>query len=373
MFSATLIDGYTGKHRTVDVVVEPHRLRMFSEEGKPLADWAVKGLQFAEKVERGRPVRLAHADHDRSRLIVDSPAILSELRSAGITLRAARSAWRGLPTWAIVALVVLGGLAIGLLSGSTLVTDSLVYLVPKTVEKSWGQETIATIVQQAPFCEESEGKDVLRLLVKRLAATTQAPYPFEVHVSNAPIANAFAVPGGQIVIFRGLLTMATSPEAVAGVLAHEMAHEVRRHPTRSVVRALGIQMVMSFVSGNTGKGLGAATGALINLSHGRNDESEADRLGVAMLNKANIRADGLIHFFQRVSGGSSATAHQSERPSNLLTYLSTHPSDVSRIAAIRSMAHGDGEAMTAKEWQALRSICGVEKEKDGDPLSALFR
>jgi predicted Zn-dependent protease len=267
---------------------------------------------------------------------------------------------------------VFGGLALGLLSGSTLVTDSLVHLVPKTVEKSWGQETVATIVEEAPFCEEAEGKEALHTLVRRLAATTEAPFPFEVHVSNAPIANAFAVPGGQIVIFRGLLALASSPEEVAGVLAHEMAHEVRRHPTRGVVRALGIQTVMSFVSGNTGKGLGAATGALINLSHGRDDESEADRLGVQMLNQANIRADGLINFFARMSGGTSAATRKTARRSNLLTYLSTHPSDVSRIAAIRSMARGDGEAMTAKEWQALRSICGTEKAKE-NLFSELFR
>jgi len=375
VFSATLVDGYTGKRRTVDVVVEPHRLRVFTEEGEPLDDWTVKGLQFAEKVERGRPVRLTHADHNRARLIIENPAILSELRSAGIALRADRSAWRGLPTWAIVALVVLGGLAIGLLNGSTLVTDSLVYLVPTTVEKSWGQETIATIVQQAPFCEGSEGKEALQTLVKRLSATTEPPFPFEVHVNNAPVTNAFAVPGGQIVIFRGLLATATSPEEVAGVLAHEMAHEVRRHPTRGVVRALGIQTVMGFVSGNTGKGLGAATGALINLSHGRDDESEADRIGVQMLNKANIRADGLSNFFERMSGTSDATSatRKNRRQLNLLTYLSTHPSDASRIATIRRMARGEGDALTSKEWHALKTICGVEKEKDDDALSALFR
>jgi predicted Zn-dependent protease len=347
---------------------------VFAQEGAPLADWPVKGLQFAEKVERGRPIRLAHANHGRTRLIVDNPAILRELRGAGITLRADRSAWRGLPAWAVVVLFAVGGLALGLLSGSTLVADALVRLVPKRVEKSWGQETIATILEAAPFCEEAEGKEALQALVKRLAAATEAPFPFEVRVSNAPIANAFAAPGGHIVIFRGLLAAASSAEEVAGVLAHEMAHEVQRHPTRGVVRALGIQAVMSFVSGNTGKGLGAATGALINLAHGRDDESEADRVGVQMLNKANIRADGLVNFFERMGGGTSAAKRKAEQQSSLLTYLSTHPSDASRIAAIRSMARGNGEAMTAEEWQALKAICGTDKAGGKDnPFAALFR
>jgi predicted Zn-dependent protease len=203
--------------------------------------------------------------------------------------------------------------------------------------------------------------------VKRLAATTQAPYSFEVHVSNAPIANAFAVPGGQIVIFRGLLAMATTPEEVAGVLAHEMAHEVKRHPTRGVVRKLGLQTVMGLVSGGIGKSLGSATGEVIGLSHGRDDESEADRIGVQMLNKANIRADGLINFFERMRRV-SGTNH-----SNLLTYLSTHPRDAARVAVIRRTARGEGDALTTGEWQALKAICGSGGDKNDDPPSALFR
>lgn len=366
MFSATLIDGHSGKRRPVDVVVEPHRLRLFTEEGDPLSDWAVKGLQFAEKMEPGRPVRLAHADLGRARLIIDDPAIVNELRRAGVKLRVDRAAWRGMPPWMIVAVVMIVVLAVGLLSGNTLVIDALVRLVPATWEKSWGKDVVETVTQSAPFCKESEGQKALQTLVTHLAATTEAPFPFDVHVSNAPVANAFAVPGGQIVIFRGLLDVATTAEEVAGVLAHEMAHEVQRHPTRGVVRALGIKTAMGLLGGNTGKAMSAATGALINLSHSRGDESEADRIGVAMLNNANIRADGLIHFFERMSGGSEANH------SSVLTYLSTHPSDTARIAAIRHLARGQGDALTAKEWQALQSICGVEKMKD-DPSTALFR
>ena len=373
MFSATFIDGYTGRRQTVDVIIEPHRLRLYTEAGEPFDDWPVTGLQFAEKPERGRPVRLAHRDHHRARLIIESPAVVSELRRAGVKLRVDRSAWGGLPRWVIVSTILVVVLAIGLLSGNTLVTDALVHLIPKTWETSWGQETISAVEHQAPFCTEPEGVEALQGLVKRLAVTTTAPFPFTVRVSNAPIVNAFAAPGGQIMIFRGLLAVATTPEEVAGVLAHEMAHEVQRHPTRGVVRALGIQTVMALISGNAGKSLGAVTGSLINLSHGRDDESEADRIGVAMLNKANIRADGLIHFFERMSGGASANGAKNER-ANLATYLSTHPSDTARIAAIRSIARGTGDALTSKEWQALKMICGHEtKTNEDDSVTALFR
>ena len=101
MFYAILIDGHTGRRYSVDVVIEPHQLRLFTEEGRPFDDWPVKGLQFAEKVVRGHSVRLAHVDHGRTRLVIDNPAIVRELRGVGITLRVNRSAWGGLPRWAI--------------------------------------------------------------------------------------------------------------------------------------------------------------------------------------------------------------------------------------------------------------------------------
>lgn len=99
MSSAHLMDGYTGKRHPVDVVVEPHRLRLFTEDGQPLDEWPLKGLRLAEKVERGRPVRLAHSDHGRARLIFDNQAIVSQLRRVGITLRVDRASWDGLPKW----------------------------------------------------------------------------------------------------------------------------------------------------------------------------------------------------------------------------------------------------------------------------------
>ena len=364
MASANLMDGYTGKHHPVDAVVEPHRLRLFTEEGEPLDEWTLKGLRLAKKLERGRPVRLAHTDHGRTQLIFDNQAIVSQLRRVGITLRVDQASWSGLPKWMIATIVAVGGLALGFLSGSTFVIDPLVHLVPTAWEESWGAEIIETVVQEAPLCEEAAGQEALQMLVHRLAGAATPSFPLNVHVSNAPVVNAAALPGGQIIIFRGLLDAATTPEEVAGVLAHEMAHQVRRHPTRGVVRKLGVQTVMGLISGNTGSFVGAATGTLIGLSHDREDESEADRIGMEILNTADIRADGWIDFFERMSETSTQPA--------LLTFLSTHPSDVSRIATLRSMARGTGVALTADEWHALKTICGTEQVED-DPLSFLLR
>jgi predicted Zn-dependent protease len=134
---------------------------------------------------------------------------------------------------------------------------------------------------------------------------------------------------------------------------------------------------MSFISGNTGNFIGAATGALINLSHSREDESEADCIGIAMLNKANIRADGLLEFFERMGseGGTAAasTQRKNARQPGLLAFFSTHPSDAARTAAIRRMAYGTGNALAANEWQALKTICGTTEDGQDDPLFRLFR
>jgi beta-barrel assembly-enhancing protease len=91
------------------------------------------------------------------------------------------------------------------------------------------------------------------------------------------------------------------------------------------------------------------------LSYGRAAEREADRVGVDMLNKADIRGAGLVAFFQRVgkdTGGDSG---------GILRYLGTHPPTGERASDIEARAIGKGPAMSPAEWQALRTICGAKR------------
>jgi predicted Zn-dependent protease len=258
---------------------------------------------------------------------------------------------------------------LGMLRWVPRLADDLIHVMPGQWEESIGQRIAATLVRQAPVCNGAAGQAALQGLTDRLAATMSPPFPFQVRVYKSPVVNAFAVPGGQIVVFSGLIGGAQSPEEVAGVLAHEMGHQVRHHPMRGLIRSLGLRMVSAAILG--GFSATAASGAhagevLFNLSYSREDETEADRLGAGMLTRANIRGDGLIDFFTRYQR-SEETRAMSRRGAHsvrnqVMAFLSTHPPGHERIARVRPLMLGQREALTAAQWKAVQAICDGTEE-----------
>ena len=165
--------------------------------------------------------------------------------------------------------------------------------------------------------------------------------------------NAFAAPGGFIVIFNGLLKAARSPDEVAGVLAHEMGHVIERHGAEALVRTVGLSLIFQIFVGDASGlvGLGAAAGQLLlELSYSRGDEAEADATAVTALVAADIRRNGLADFFARLD-------REAEDQSEEFALLSSHPLNSDRVEAIRKAPVGGGRAMSVSAWRALKTIC----------------
>ena len=124
----------------------------------------------------------------------------------------------------------------------------------------------------------------------------------EFFIIEADEVNAFALPGGKIVIHSGLLTRAESWEEVAGVLSHEIAHVTQRHHIRGVISKLGVFTIVSFLIGD-GTAVAATIsemgGQLESLAYSRSFEKEADNKGWDFLEQANINPEGMIVFFQK--------------------------------------------------------------------------
>lgn len=167
-------------------------------------------------------------------------------------------------------------------------------------------------------------------IAKQLTQPLVTPYKFRIHVFEDPEINAFAFPGGHIVINSGLLKRATSFDEIAGVLAHEIQHVEKRHSLDNLVRALGISSVIEIFKFSVGVNDGGLTQfvpALVGLSFSRSQEAEADRYGVALAKQAGFRPSGLIDFFDKIK--------DEENP--LLRILSTHPLTQDRIDAVNSL------------------------------------
>ena len=107
--------------------------------------------------------------------------------------------------------------------------------------------------------------------------------------------NAFAAPGGHVVVLSGLIDEAKSGDEVAGVLAHEIAHVIHRHPMESLVRAMGLAVLAEALSGD---GLGGTAAMLLAVTaYSREAEAEADATAVALLEGSRgLRSVGLDRF-----------------------------------------------------------------------------
>jgi Zn-dependent protease with chaperone function len=227
--------------------------------------------------------------------------------------------------------------------------------VPVTWEEQVGQASAEQIAQvfsrgkDGPqFCGAGPGAAALRRLTGRLVAKTQSPYQWRVRVVPTGKVNAFAAPGGHILILSGLIKQAKSPDEVAGVLAHEIGHVVLRHSTQSLIQQMGITSLFTILFGNQGilPGLGEL---LIAFSFSREAETEADGFALELLANAGIRAGGLKRFFARL-------AKKSEKLPDFLTMLSTHPASGQRAQQAKKGPEGD-PGMSDRDWADLRKIC----------------
>jgi predicted Zn-dependent protease len=164
---------------------------------------------------------------------------------------------------------------------------------------------------------------------------------WQFQVMDSPVINAFAAPGGYIFVTRGLLAAINDEAELAGVLAHEIGHVTARHSARnysqSLLAGLGVQLGTA-LAGSYGEALGpvleAGTGLLF-LKYSRDDERQADALGVEYATRAGYDTNRMADFFVTLQRQETVDG---AKGGGLPEWFSTHPSAVDREAAVRAQA-----------------------------------
>lgn len=278
---------------------------------------------------------------DRSRLEpvlreLASGPVLAKLRGEGARVsRANRNAWLLLA--AFVAVVVLAGA--GVLVTANWMVDRLVDRIPVEWEATLGQ-AVASSLTTAEVVDPAVTKPVQAVLDRVLAAAGENPYEFTLHVVESSDINAMAAPGGQIIVYTGLLEKAKTPEELAGVLGHEVQHVLGRHSLRNLVHAVKWQLLASAVLGDLSTAqsvLLAKAPELLSLSYGRGLEEESDLEGCRLLLKADIDPNGLTRFFKILQEQEGVAGAIPE-------VLSSHPDTGHRIEAIEAWLATQPEA-----------------------------
>lgn len=231
--------------------------------------------------------------------------------------------------------------------------------VPDSVQEPIGAQMITSTAAEAPLCTGKEGRAALEKLATKLARAAGTEAEFKIYVADADVLNAFAAPGGYVVLFRAIFDNAQSADEVAGVLAHEMGHVVEHHPAEGMLEALGYGIFGFIVPGSDSDSAGVAK-TLLTSAHSRGDELEADRVGVAMLNGAGLNSRGLVSFFETLE-------QQSTTIPGALEFVSTHPTGAKRTARLQEHMQDGEPALTEEEWTALKAMC--ETTGNAEPIA----
>ena len=242
---------------------------------------------------------------------------------------------------------------VGLYYGVRAAGSAAVKAVPISVDKQIGTHSYASLAMgdevNDPIVVEAMEKIVERL--KPHAAIEGLD--FEIKVIHSDEINAFALPGGKMVIFTGLISEADMPEQVAGVLAHEMAHATLRHGLQRISQSLGLAAAVNLLLGDV-QGIVVLGSELFQLasinSYSRAQETAADVEGVRMLHEAGIDPLGLAQFFELLK-------EQGNDLPDGLEWISTHPDHDARIISVRETVGELGPRKYAPidiDWEAIQ-------------------
>ena len=211
-------------------------------------------------------------------------------------------------------------------------------------ERKLGEGVMAQIRSSPAYLDDPEVTDYLDTLGYRLVASSPDPAgPFEFFAIADSGINAFALPGGFVGVYSGLLLAAQSESELASVLAHEIAHVTQRHIARMIAaqQRVGLAslaaLAVAILAARSNSQVSAAAiaaaqaGAIQSqLNFTRENEREADRIGLQILVKSGFDVHAMPTFFERLQ--KATRVYESGAPS----YLRTHPLTFERIADIQS-------------------------------------
>ncbi|HEY7165685.1 MAG TPA: M48 family metallopeptidase [Candidatus Binatia bacterium] len=220
-------------------------------------------------------------------------------------------------------------------------------LVSESDEKKLGVDAYEDILKKTPLSKNQAWQTQLKRVGARISAAAAKPdYQWQFNVLQGKEVNAFCLPGGKVAFWEGIMPIANDDAGIAVVMGHEAAHALARHGAERMTQTMGVQAVgqlLTIGAGMVSPGLsegfaqayGLGTNVALILPWGRSQESEADHIGLILMAKAGYDPSSAVGFWERMS-----KVQQNGKPPE---FLSTHPSDETRIAQIKEWLP---EAMT---------------------------
>ncbi|WGW05184.1 M48 family metallopeptidase [Tropicibacter oceani] len=352
--TALHLDGQTGSPRQVEVFLDSAARAL---RGKGI-DWPLDRIRVPPDFAGSDLIVLRLADDPLQRLILKEPGLVLHLPRPHKTAPAAN---RGaILKWAAAAIASVALIVFVLVP---VMADQLARFIPPEGERALGEATLTQIreamdetgYRPVAFCDAPAGRAALDRLQARLETAVDLPTELTVHVLDHDMVNAFALPGGHIVFFKGLIDTADQPDELAAVFAHEIGHVVSRDPTRHALRTAGSIGVLGLLLGDFAGGTLVLFLAerLIDAQYSQGAEAKADLFAHRVMLEAGLPPDALARMFERFG-------EQGSEAAGIMAHFLSHPALGDRIKAARAATprgHGFAPLLASDDWHALKSIC----------------
>jgi Zn-dependent protease with chaperone function len=362
--TARYFDGRTSARHDVTLELTPQALVIRDAAQAVVDRWSyirLKHLSAPDHIFRiglrknPVPARLEITDMD---LAHEIDVLAPDIDRTGAS---ARRDSRRVIGWACLAAVTM---VLSAIYGVPLLADRLAPVVPQAFERRIGLATNAQIrgmLDKGPAGRpfecgvapiEQAGRDAFRKLVRQLETTANLRTPLTLAVVRRNEANAFALPGGYIYVFQGLIDKADTVDELASVIAHEIGHVAHRDGMRAVLQGAGLSFLFGMMLGDFvgGGAVVLAARTILESAYSRNVENAADRYGVRIMTGLGADARALGRVLQRIAGTTAGG----------FTILLDHPTAKERADAINAIAPPQSRGvplLTAAEWAALKRIC----------------
>lgn len=360
-------DGKSAREHQVLVTCAEQGIQIVAPTLTHPAEWAYGEMRKVADIANHKGACF-RAMGSLGRLNVTDEALIDRLENLAENLNKSdipATMWKRIAKWGVGAVASVVVIVFVIIPG---LANQLATMIPAEKEIALGNASLKQIERFLGYnndksltCTGRKGQAALNKMTARLAAHFDSPFPLDVKVFNDEMPNAFAVPGGHIVLFDGLLKLADSPEEVAAVLGHEMGHVVHRDPTRLTLRSAGSVGILGMVFGDFAGGAAALIVAerLIAADYSQEAEANADAFAHALLKDAKLPSTPMAGFFQKLKD------QYGDGP-KLLSHIASHPDLQGRAdAANAADTIGDGAfdaILTTSEWKNLQGMCS-EKSK----------
>jgi Zn-dependent protease with chaperone function len=349
--TATYFDGTSNRRRLVTLAFGD-RLELNESKQAPV-EWAYADIRRADSPPGILRLSCLTAPV-LARLEIRDAALAAEVVSRCTELDVnvpGRHGVGAIVGWSLAAAV---SIVVVVLFGVPLAADRLTPLVPQAFERRLGD--VAEKQIEAMFggkvCGNPSGQAAFAKLVNAIKDAAGFDMPIRTAVLATPVPNAFALPGGTVYLFNGLLARAENPDEIAGVLAHELGHLKHRDSTRNLIYNGGTSFLIGLLFGDvTGSSaLIFASRSLVTSSYSREAEQNADGFSIDVMHRLGRSPKAMGELLLRVTG---------KQEDKTLSIVSSHPLTEDRLARMNDedRATTGPPLLTAAEWTSLKSIC----------------